>query len=174
MELDFLTYAQRLQGLGIPISPEQKAIIELALPVICNDRKFSRCQFWGRIRGVTADYWLIQGSGDKEKLYEHTLYSQDCVEWAELPSVDDEAKAVLTSAGVGPDSQIPFTGDAALVHRTPKAGEEEEDEEEAGPKATELQRLAMQVAHIDSRTQILPRDAYYLAARRKVSLSVIQ
>jgi len=65
------------------LSAEQRAMLQTSLVVTKHEMHFKRLLFWGRINGVEADYFIVQGVG--ENIVENswfnrtTLFSQ--VKW---------------------------------------------------------------------------------------------
>ena len=46
---------------GIVLSVEKKSCLRTSLVLIAKDYKFTRVKFWGVIRGIQKDYYIIQG-----------------------------------------------------------------------------------------------------------------
>jgi radial spoke head protein 9 len=191
MECDILTHFQRLSGLGVVLSQQERACIELAFPILQRDYKFSRVQFWGKINGVEADYLIA--SGHKAALDEKAtlLFSHDGVTFAQLPLMTPRISAALEAAGYGLVCQRPFRGDSSFICIPAEPEQEAEplqepDTDTAGadgdapaqlpveklpplPAVTELHRLVFAVGAINAATDILPARAFMLAARGHVA-----
>lgn len=46
---------------GVSLSTEHRVALQTSLLLLKNAEKFSRVTFWGKIRGVSADYYIAQG-----------------------------------------------------------------------------------------------------------------
>ena len=59
---------------GIMLSPEQKSVLQTSLVILKNEQKFNKVLFWGSIKGIKSDYYIVQGIGADEMLDKKTLY----------------------------------------------------------------------------------------------------
>lgn len=46
---------------GIVLSIEKKACLKTSLVLVAKDYKFNRIKFWGIIKGIHRDYYIIHG-----------------------------------------------------------------------------------------------------------------
>ena len=51
---------------GVILSPEQKAALQTSLIILKNDQKFAQVKFWGKILGVSDDYYIAKGSSTNQ------------------------------------------------------------------------------------------------------------
>ena len=61
---------------GVVLSVEQKASLQCSLVTLRREHKFRRVKFWGIIRGIQSDYFIIHGVGKNELLDRKALYRQ--------------------------------------------------------------------------------------------------
>lgn len=136
---------EHLRSSGVVLSVEKKASLQLSLVLLQKDQKLRRVKFWGVIRGIQNDYYIVQGVGadelkDIQSFYRcdrqtdrhvlitsHVCYSRDCIQWNVLPHVDDGLKRKSALL------QGRFTGDPSYVNEhtvTQKVGEGESVQEE--------------------------------------------
>lgn len=59
---------------GVIVSVEQKAALQSSLTILKAQQQFQKIQFWGKILGVKADYFIVQGVGEDELKSRKTLY----------------------------------------------------------------------------------------------------
>ena len=59
---------------GVILSVEQKAALQSSLVILKTQQQFQKIQFWGKILGVKADYFVVQGIGEDELKDRKTLY----------------------------------------------------------------------------------------------------
>jgi radial spoke head protein 9 len=57
------SYSDYLGG-NVVLSPEQRSMIRSSLVITKYQMHFSRLLFWGQIRGVQSDYFIVQGVGN--------------------------------------------------------------------------------------------------------------
>lgn len=55
-----------LSNSGVVLSPEQKAALQISLPILQSDHKLQRVKLWGKIQGIKADYFVAHGVGVDE------------------------------------------------------------------------------------------------------------
>jgi len=55
-----------LSNSGVIISPEQKAALQISLPILRSDHKLKRVKLWGKVQGIKADYFIAHGVGEDE------------------------------------------------------------------------------------------------------------
>ena len=59
---------------GVTLSVEQKASLQTSLVVLKKEQKFYRVKFWGIIKGIQNDYFIVQGVGKDELKDRKALY----------------------------------------------------------------------------------------------------
>lgn len=59
---------------GVILSVEQKAALQSSLTILKAQQQFQKIQFWGKILGVKADYFIVQGVGEDQLQDRKTLY----------------------------------------------------------------------------------------------------
>ena len=59
---------------GIVLSPEQKAALQISLPILQSDHKLKRVKLWGKIQGIKADYFVAHGVGVDEMQDRKAVY----------------------------------------------------------------------------------------------------
>lgn len=59
---------------GIVLSVEQKASLQTSLVILKKEHKFCRVKFWGIIKGIQNDYFIVQGVGKDELKDRKALY----------------------------------------------------------------------------------------------------
>jgi radial spoke head protein 9 len=99
-----------LNDAGIIISPSERTLIRYALPQLQVANKLDYINYWGKIQGVKADYYIIKGFNEflgQSKYF----YSIDCQEWPEVPPVDERIEQLT-----GFDQGL-FIGDPTLKSR---------------------------------------------------------
>ena len=55
-----------LSNCGVILSPEQKAALQISLPILQSEHKLNRVKLWGKIQGIKADYFVAHGVGVDE------------------------------------------------------------------------------------------------------------
>ncbi|CAF1273647.1 unnamed protein product [Adineta steineri] len=155
IDLDLLAFS------GIAFSPEQRASLQTSLIILKEQYKFKTIHFWGKILGITDDYFIIQGRQKDELRDRQFLYSKDCVNWNMLTPANDEAKDSTEVC------QGRFTGDPSNDFEVTKyniTNEDTEDEniEEVKASVREEDRLAATLSKIEQDALIIPRGAYIL------------
>ena len=59
---------------GIVLSVEQKASLQTSLVILKREHKFHKVKFWGIIKGIQNDYFIVQGVGKHEINDRKALY----------------------------------------------------------------------------------------------------
>ncbi|KAJ4458144.1 putative radial spoke head protein 9 [Paratrimastix pyriformis] len=81
---------QLFDDAGVVWSPREKVALRSVLPDLQKRYALKNIYPWGKVTGLNGDYLIVQGR--QEWLDEPTtLYSLDCVNWAQLPEIDEEA-----------------------------------------------------------------------------------
>ena len=80
-----------LSNCGVILSPEQKAALQISLPILQRDHKLKRVKIWGKVQGIKADYFVAHGVGvdelnDRKAIYRYCncKYLSTCVYQAVL------------------------------------------------------------------------------------------
>jgi radial spoke head protein 9 len=70
------------------IGPSERTLIRYALPQLQESKQLEYINYWGKIQGVKADYYLIKGFNEflGQPVY---FYSIDCQDWVEVPPVEE-------------------------------------------------------------------------------------
>ncbi len=68
LDLDLLAYS------GIVFSPEQRASLQTSFVILKDQYKFKTIHFWGKIIGITDDYFIVQGRQKNELKDRQFLY----------------------------------------------------------------------------------------------------
>jgi len=153
-------------GSGVILSPEQKASLQTSLVIQLNNQKFSRVQYWGKIIGIQADYFIAQGFISDHHAEKKCLYSKDCIRWGLLnpPTAETLSKARLIRGR--------FTGDPSFPAEHVRRVESSDGEiTEEVITLKEEDRLAAVVAEIDHDVMVVPRGAYVKAPTGDVNPS---
>ena len=66
--------SEYLAGSGFVLSAEQKAALQNSLITVKTHYKFSKVQLWGKICGLSNDYFIIQGCTKDELKNRSNLY----------------------------------------------------------------------------------------------------
>lgn len=66
---------ENLSYCGIVLSVEQRASLQTSLSFACEQYKFKRIYFWGKILGTKEDYFIAVGVGANEIKNRTFLYS---------------------------------------------------------------------------------------------------
>ena len=62
MDLSMLSVGMdQMAPSGVSLSTEHRVALQTSLLLLKNAEKFSRVTFWGKICGVSADYYIAQG-----------------------------------------------------------------------------------------------------------------
>jgi radial spoke head protein 9 len=159
---------------GIVLGTERRVAVQTSLVLLKNAEKLKHIAFWGKVLGVSSDYYIAQGYND-DPFTRKTFMSVDCIKWAQLP----DAHPVLVKAASSIRTR--FTGNPSheyTVKETGPASDEERPnlpaevaamrkEETTSDGAvvitttlSEERRLAAVVASIDAATRIVPRGAF--------------
>lgn len=155
LDVDLLAYS------GIVFSPEQRTALQNSFIILKNQYKFQTVHFWGKILGVSDDYFIVQGRQKNELEERQFLYSKDCINWNMLTQPSDEAKELAVIC------QGRFTGDPSHDFEVTKyniTNEDTENEniEEYKSLLREEERLAATLWKIEQDALIIPRGAYVL------------
>jgi len=155
LDLDLLAYS------GIVFSPEQRASLQTSLIILKEQYKFKTVHLWGKILGISEDYFIIQGRQKDELKDRQFLYSKDCINWNMLTPASDEAKELTELC------QGRFTGDPSHEFEVSKYNiiNEDTDEENIDEYKSQLreeERLAATLWKIEQDALIIPRGSYVL------------
>ncbi|XP_072356302.1 radial spoke head protein 9 homolog [Scyliorhinus torazame] len=154
MQADYLNqYMEHVGSNGLMLSPEQRAALQISLEIAKKNYKFNQIYFWGKIIGLNADYFVVQGVETDELKGRKSLYSLNCMDWKLLPPATDEM--IERSMHV----KGRFLGDPSREYDpiTVKTGEEEADLE---LRVKEEERLTATIEQINREAAIIPRGAF--------------
>lgn len=59
---------------GVVLSVEKKACLETSLALVQQKHKFQKVKFWGVVKGIQKDYYIVQGIGKDEIRSRKSLY----------------------------------------------------------------------------------------------------
>jgi len=161
--------SEYLAGSGFVLSAEQKAALQNSLITVKTHYKFSKVQLWGKICGLSNDYFIIQGCTKDELKNRSNLYSINCTDWFLLqPADEDMIELALKLRGR-------FTGRLSHVYEQTYVKRTQE-ENEFIDEATLLQmkeedRLKAVIAIIDEESRIVPRGAYIKTPTGQVKIN---
>jgi hypothetical protein len=71
---DFSLDVDLLACSGIVFSPEQRASLQTSFVILKDQYKFKTIHFWGKIIGITDDYFIVQGRQKNELKDRQFLY----------------------------------------------------------------------------------------------------
>lgn len=184
---DLSSEFKKLNSTGQSLTLEERMNLELSLTKIYEIEDFEEVLFWGKISGVTRDYFIamaINYKGHYEFPWKRYFWCNNVTwEFAELPNINandrDPAEGINTN----------FSGNHVDVLFAP-AGEEEADpvdppmdmenddkdslasteEEKIPPKNfTELDRLSYVVRAIDHETSVVPKGSFKLTQAHELA-----
>lgn len=159
-------------GAGIVLSTEQQTVLQTSLMELKHAEKFHKIWFWGKISGVTRDYYIAQGVTSDPVAARKSFFSLDCIKWAQIVHIHE--LLVATAAKV----RTRFTGNPsheytvneiveASAPPTPSelASIRVETPREDGSRVvvtnlTEDKRLAAMITTLDHDVAITPRGAF--------------
>eukprot|EP01065_Artemidia_motanka_P030356 TRINITY_DN36379_c0_g1_i1.p1 TRINITY_DN36379_c0_g1~~TRINITY_DN36379_c0_g1_i1.p1 ORF type:complete len:261 (+),score=80.00 TRINITY_DN36379_c0_g1_i1:158-940(+) len=142
---------------GQVLSPAEQSALVCTLPILADEYK-KQVQFWGKVKGLSGDYLIVQATADDLLAAPTTLYSMDAgLGWNLLHGVDEE-KAALCADIVGC-----FRGDPSFEYRV-EVGEHAEV-----VPVRESERLAHFVATCDFHCAVIPRGAFMYTERGTVT-----
>lgn len=154
---------------GSVLSCQELTSVQAGLHLLKSKEKYSEIHFWGKIFGLSSDYYIAYGLRDSE--FEFPSKAFFCAgqtfdfQPLNMPAPDAAAKIAELAA------DKPFTGvPTTLLPGQEPAGEEAPAEPEEGqepaaagpPKLTEADRLALVVQEIDLDTAAVPKGAHAL------------
>jgi len=188
--MNFQTLDEELKCLwltGNSLTLEERLQVELSLLELTQKEDFEDLLFWGKIKGVSRDYFLSLGLKYRGQ-YEFPLkrfFWCNSVSWsfAELPSVNpnDSAKAdQFNSFFTGDHGKVLVEAPAEDENQPPAEEEDAKEkdslasrEEEKVPARafTELDRLAVVVRAIEQDCQLVPQGAFRITPAHELSRS---
>ncbi|XP_062503078.1 radial spoke head protein 9 homolog [Corticium candelabrum] len=150
LDLDYLGSS------GVILSTEQKASLKNSLLLLKNREKFRRVELWGRIVGIQGEYFIAQGFGVEQLMEKKYHYSVDCRKWAQLPKLDDAARARALKV------EGRFMGDAAYEAEYIEPPVNNSDPNASGQTVVvkEEERLVAVVEAISHDVAVVPRGTY--------------
>eukprot|EP00792_Barthelona_sp_PAP020_P006470 TRINITY_DN3001_c0_g1_i1.p1 TRINITY_DN3001_c0_g1~~TRINITY_DN3001_c0_g1_i1.p1 ORF type:complete len:267 (+),score=76.65 TRINITY_DN3001_c0_g1_i1:74-874(+) len=131
---------------GAILSPEEKASLQLSLPILKSSNHFKSVQFWGRINGIFGNYYIAMGFDEKRK--RSYYFRQTEADFTLLPEISEEDSQKAMKI------HVPFYG---IPSHSYGNGSEEVDNEVAVDVFSELKRLSVVVRAISHETSVFPR-----------------
>ncbi|XP_060711788.1 radial spoke head protein 9 homolog [Hemiscyllium ocellatum] len=155
MQAEYLhQYLPLVASTGLVLSPEQRATLQVSLEIVKKNYKFSRVYFWGKILGLTADYFIVIGVETDELRGRKSLYSLNCMDWKLLPPATDEM--IERSMRV----KGRFMGDPSHEYDTIAVKKSDEEMASLELKVKEEERLTATIEQINREAAIVPRGAF--------------
>uniref|UniRef100_UPI00398E7860 radial spoke head protein 9 homolog n=1 Tax=Pristiophorus japonicus TaxID=55135 RepID=UPI00398E7860 len=141
---------------GLVLTPEQRSTLQISLEIVKRNYKFRRVDFWGKIMGLSADYFIVQGTELDELRDRKTLYSLNCLDWMLLSPATDEmiAKSMLVKGRFLGDPSHEYENTAA------KKTDEETTDLDINFRIKEEERLTATVEQINREAAVVPRRAF--------------
>ncbi|XP_067875712.1 radial spoke head protein 9 homolog [Heterodontus francisci] len=155
MQADCLhLYLDQVASNGLVLSPEQKTTLQISMEIVKKNYKFSRVYFWGKIMGLTADYFIVQGVETDELRGRKSLYSLNCMDWMLLPPATDEMidRSFLVKGR--------FMGDPSHEYESITVKTTDEETTDLELKVKEEERLTATIEQINREAAIIPRGAF--------------
>ncbi|XP_062896703.1 radial spoke head protein 9 homolog [Mobula hypostoma] len=152
---------------GLVLSPEHKAALQVSLELVRRNYKFHQVYFWGKVLGLSADYFIIHGVDLNELKSRKTLYSFNCMDWKLLPPATDEmiVRSMLIKGR--------FMGDPSHEYEKTvvKKVNEEQTDQDIDFKMKEEERLTSTIELINREAAIIPRGAFIMTPRGEVHMN---
>lgn len=170
LAMDLFDLEQGLKSVatgGNVLNIQELTGIQAGLTVLKAKEKYQTINLWGKIFGLSSDYYLAYGLKDSEFEFpaKTFYYATEDFEFQALPALTEEQADQIIELAI----EKPFSGvGSSLIG--PQAAEEEPPAEEgeegapsdAPPKLTEAHRLAQAVQEIDFDTSVVPIGAHAL------------
>ncbi|XP_072912181.1 radial spoke head protein 9 homolog isoform X3 [Hemitrygon akajei] len=168
MQADYLQqHLDYVSSQGLVLSPEHKAALQVSLELVRRNYKFHQVYFWGKVLGLSADYFIIQGVDLDELKSRKTLYSFNCMDWKLLPPATDEmiVRSMLIKGR--------FMGDPSHEYEKTvvKKVNEEQTDQDIDFKIKEEERLTSTIELINREAAIIPRGAFIMTPRDEVHMN---
>lgn len=137
--------------------------IQAGLTMLKSTEKYQNIFFWGKIFGVSADYYVAYGMKDPEFEFpaKSFYYAGEDFLFRQLPKITNDIADRILALGI----DKPFVGSAdKSIEQVGEGEEPPADEEPSGKpaKLTEVERLAQVVQEIDFDTAVVPKSAHAL------------
>ncbi|XP_067136571.1 radial spoke head protein 9 homolog [Centruroides vittatus] len=138
---------------------EERIALANSLEVIKGKKNFQLVQFWGKIIGKNATYYILIGRGEDILLDKSFYYSFDCLNWNDLPIANNTFDInLINSTFIGYPSYI-YKIDSNQSGREVKDEDAEEDKDIKNSMYEE-ERIAKVVAMMEDEVSIAPIGAY--------------
>ena len=169
---------QYVSVLGHTLSLEQRSVLAVAIPTLQSSLHLKSLHFWGKISGLSKDYFIAQGKETDDVFGQtKTFLSTNCAQWALLPEVNPAFTTAVKEAIL--DIRSPFTGGLSNVVsiNNPEFVQDNGTNElstiqrERTLKVTEEQRIALFVEKVDFHCSLAPRGAFVLTPRKAVEVN---
>ncbi|XP_059838731.1 radial spoke head protein 9 homolog isoform X2 [Hypanus sabinus] len=150
---------------GLVLSPEHKAALQVSLELVRRNYKFHQVYFWGKVLGLSADYFIIQGVDRDELKSRKTLYSFNCMDWKLLPPATDEmiVRSMLIKGR--------FMGDPSHEYEKTVVKKVNEEQTDQDIEVKEEERLTSTIELINREAAIIPRGAFIMTPRDEVHMN---
>jgi len=160
---------------GNVLNCQELAGVQAALNLLKVNEKHTEIYFWGKIFGLTSDYYIAYGLGgsDFEFPSKAFFFAGENFDFQPLGTPTKEVAAkVLELAADKPFTGAPTTvlpGQGPAGEEEPADGDEgQEPPADGPPKLTEADLLAQVVLEIDRDTSAVPRGAHALSEAHAV------
>ena len=156
---DFGTEQKYLSSVGLTLSIDERVNLELAILKLYEQEDFDEVKFWGKITGVTKDYYVaiaVNFEGHQGFPHKRMFWCNEQT-WlfAELPqSAHAEFSETINSIFSGEHDRI--------LIEFPK------DDENSTKDFTELDRLAHVVYSIEKENAVVPRGSFRLTHGKEI------
>jgi len=160
---------------GHVLNCQEIAALKAGLALMKSQEQFQQVCFWGKVFGLTADYYVAYGlrAGDFEFPTKHFFFAGKDLQFAALTApTPEEAVRLVELCG-----EKPLTGVASTSLEAPQEDQEPVEPVDGEPvpegpkKLTEVDRLAQLVFEIDFDTSCVPRGAFCIDADHAIVAS---
>ncbi|XP_013789838.1 radial spoke head protein 9 homolog [Limulus polyphemus] len=146
---------------GHILSVEERIILKNSCIILRDENRLEKVQLWGKILGLTSNYFIVQGKG-KDLLKDNKIfYSLNGIDWQLLLPTSSE---ILEKV---PYIRGRFTGDPSY-HQNVIIVDWEDEGEDKQEQVKEEDRLSAIVTLIDRDTAAVPRGAVLLTPQGEV------
>ncbi|EDQ91947.1 uncharacterized protein MONBRDRAFT_23250 [Monosiga brevicollis MX1] len=152
---------------GIVLSTEKRVALQTSLVLLQHAEKLEHMTYWGKIQGLTADYYIAQGY-NQDPFQRKNFMSLDCIKWAHVADVHP----VLIASAQGLTTR--FTGNPSHEYTVASLRKEETKSDNTVIVTTTLseeKRLAAVIHLIDQAARVVPRGAYRKTPGDKIEKS---
>jgi len=153
---------------GAVLNCQELTGLQSGLNVLQQQEKFSKVYFWGKVFGLSGDYYVACGLLEPEFEFPEKVfhYASEDLTFQPLPKLTAEEVDKLLALRL----EKPFSGKPDVVIEPSAEGEEPPAEDDGGnegdaskpKKLTEAHWLAHAVSQIDFDTALVPKGAYMM------------